>query len=123
MFEQHLKGTMEVIDQCVRGCILYYDANSSVFDSADPLLRRHHRNSHRTYCPLCNELRYTPNGKPRKVLYYFPLAHYFSGLYGRPDLIPYMRNDQCHEAFPSGSVRRSKRWATKVRLIIDYTVI
>ena len=52
--------------------------------------------------------------RPRKVVYYFPAKFYFQDLFRRPDLVPYMDSFKSPQSFPSGSVRRSKRWHTKV---------
>jgi hypothetical protein len=91
---------------CVNGCILYYDPIDEELAG--------HCHSHRTRCPRCNEPRDLPNGKPRRVVFYFPLRYYFRDLFARPDLVPYLLNDQSSTNYPSGSLRRSRGWQRKV---------
>jgi hypothetical protein len=56
-FNAYQNKTMEVIDACPKGCILYYSPKSAAL-RRNPM---HADNSHRTYCPNCSEERYLWN--------------------------------------------------------------
>ena len=97
------------IDCCINDCILFYDATN--FGD--------YQHAHRTKCHICGERRYVEEpgargNKPRKTVYYFPVAGWLQSLFRRPDLCKYLSNETSPSQYPSGHVRRSWGWHTKV---------
>ena len=52
--------------------------------------------------------------KARKTVYFFPVAGWLQSLFRRPDLCKYLSNKTSPSQYPSGHVRRSRGWHTKV---------
>jgi hypothetical protein len=118
----HLAGTLELIDVCVNDCMMYHDCEHPTLRAIKDAegIPLYYNNEQREFCRHCTEVRRLPptkegeKGKPRKTLYYFPLAAYFRDLYARPELVPHLANDHDPSNYPEGSLQRSKRWREKV---------
>lgn len=97
------------IDCCINDCILFYDATN--FED--------YQHAHRTKCYICGERRYVEQpgargNKARKTVYFFPVTGWLQSLFRRPDLCKYLSNQTSPSQYPSGHVRRSSGWYTKV---------
>ena len=110
ILDSHEQNSVVIIDTCVNDCIAYWNA------SVPELITYQYADL--TDCPKCKETRYVLNdsGKlvARKVFYYFPLKFYFRSLFKMKELVPLLWNDLDVSNFPSGSIRRSRGWNTKV---------
>jgi hypothetical protein len=93
----HMKKCREVIDVCVNMCTLYYDPTNPEMQGQDIY------NANRIKCNICGEMRYLQGTHtPRRVMYYFPIRHWFSNLFNDPDLVPLLANDVAPIAYAPG---------------------
>jgi len=63
-------------------------------------------------CPRCQEARHTTEGKPRRVVYHFPLEHWGRGLCKDPELVAQMRRPAF--MWPDSTLQRSRGWRQKM---------
>ena len=118
LLKRHMAGSadgktspaVEKIEVCVNMCIAFRDSLLPLKKDS-PL----HQHAHRTYCPECLENRYLDDRRtPRRVAYFLPCISYFQDLFMRPDLARHLKNNISPQMFPSGHIRRSVGWCTKV---------
>lgn len=112
ILKKHEQNAVVRISICPNDCIAYW--NSTYL----PVPYSH---AHRTSCPVCGEPRDVIDprdgkSRPAKVMYFFPLAGYIRGLYARPDLVPYLRQNCADPPPPEGHIRRSRGWKEKVTI-------
>jgi hypothetical protein len=109
ILRRHRLETLKTIPVCVNMCVPFWNPTHPKMQGAE------YRNAHRTRCPKCDAARYLSDGKTeRRRIYYFPFKEWLQDIFAKPDLSRYMDNDMSCEAFPSGHVRRSDGWRTKV---------
>jgi hypothetical protein len=109
ILRRHRLETMKTIPVCVNMCVAYWDPTHPKMQG------REYQNAHRTKCPHCNEQRFLSDGKTeRRRIYYFPYKEWLQDIFTKPDLSPTMANDLLVTDFPSGHLRRSEGWRTKV---------
>lgn len=109
ILRRHRLETLQTIPVCVNMCVPYWNPTHPTMQGPE------YRNAHRTRCPKCNENRYLSDGKTeRRRIYYFPFKEWFQDIFAKPDLSRFMDNDISCDEYPSGHVRRSDGWRTKV---------
>jgi hypothetical protein len=109
ILKRHRLETLQKIPVCVKMCVAYWNPDH-------PKLQGHEfQNAHRTKCPHCGEQRYLSDAKTeRRRIYYIPYKEWFQDIFMKPDLSKAMDNDLLVTDYPSGHVRRSNGWRTKV---------
>lgn len=109
ILRRHRLETLQTIPVCVNMCVAYWNPTHPTMQGPK------YRNAHRTRCPECNQNRYLSDGKTeRRRIYYFPFREWFQDIFAKPDLCRFMDNDMSCDAYPSGHIRRSDGWRTKV---------
>jgi hypothetical protein len=109
ILKRHRLETLQTIPVCVKMCVAYWDPTHPKMQS------RKYKNAHRTRCPICKSARYLADGKTeRRRIYYFPFKEWMQDIFAKPDLSGTMDNDRLVDNYPSGHVRRSDGWRTKV---------
>ena len=96
---------------CVNDCIVFWDS-SHLPASCE------YRHYHRTRCPVCGEPRYVTDPvdgtfKPRRVIFFFPIAPFVRSLFKRADLVRYLYWGR-EDSRPRGHASRSRGFQQKV---------
>jgi hypothetical protein len=113
ILRRHRLETLLTIPVCVQMCVPYWNPTHPSMQG------REYRNAHRTKCPKCGEERYLSDGvTERRRQYYFPFKEWQQDIFTKPDLSRFMDNDISWDQYPSGHVRRSDGWRTKVTTLI-----
>jgi hypothetical protein len=113
ILRRHRLETLQTIPVCVQMCVPYWNPTHPKMQGPE------YRNAHRTRCPKCGEERYLSDGvTERRRMYYFPFKEWLQDIFTKPDLSRFMDNDISWDQYPSGHVRRSDGWRTKVILLL-----
>jgi hypothetical protein len=94
----HMQKVREIIHVCINMCTLYYNPKNPEFP---PEMH----NAERTKCNICGEMRYL-NGteNPRRIIYYFPVRHWFANLFNDPDIVHMLAHNTAPASFAPGII-------------------